>query len=261
MSTLYKVVNGFDAISGTAVNGPFQHNNKSLFNFFYRLSALLLLTLYITPALSSDKYQYEYFESQLGYFKELTLGQYADNNDQRIWKWVNDINILMRGEMPTVLSDDLDSLIAEVNHIISPIQLRRVTSEEQANYFIFLGTAKTYLNFESSVSPEWVETGIVYFINTNSGYEITNGSMYIDLAMFKQNIHRKYALRDLLSKSLGISFESPRYADSIFAAPPFKKITLEYSNFDKTIIKKLYSKCVKAGMDKFELDNALLNGC
>ena len=226
-----------------------------------QLLLLLLLAVPITLAHSSDKYQYEYFESQLGYFKELTLGQYADNNDQRIWKWVNDISIFVKGDISTLLSRDLDSLISEINHMISPVQLRRVGSEEQANYFIFLGTVTNYLNSEPLIPPELRSKDTAYFIDANSDYEIITGSMNIDPTIVKTNLHKKFVLRDLLSKSLGISFESPQYADSVFAAPPFKKLTIKYSTFDKTIISKLYNECVKAGMDKFQLDHALLNGC
>lgn len=231
----------------------------------FSFSALGLLIALMFPfaahADGSNKYQYEHFESQLGYFKTITMGQYADNNDQRIWKWVNDINIFVKGDISTLLSSDLDSLISEINHMISPIQLKRVDSEEHANYFIFLGSAKNYLNFEPNISPEQVESGNAYYIDANSDYEIISGSMYFDLILLKKNLHRKFILRDLLSKSLGTSFESRQYADSVFAAFPFKKLTTKYSNFDKTIISKLYSECVKAGMDKFEVDYALLNEC
>ena len=231
----------------------------------FSFSALGLLIALMFPfaahADGSNKYQYEHFESQLGYFKTITMGQYADNNDQRIWKWVNDINIFVKGDISTLLSSDLDSLISEINHMISPIQLKRVDSEEHANYFIFLDTVTNYLNSEPTIPPELRGTDTAYFIDANSDYEIITGSMNIDPTIFKTNLHKKVVLRDLLSKSLGTSFESRQYADSVFAAFPFKKLTTKYSNFDKTIISKLYSECVKAGMDKFEVDYALLNEC
>ena len=85
--------------------------------------------------------------------------------------------------------------------------------------------------------------------------------MYIDLAIVEDNTYRKYGLRKLLSHSLGIRYQAPKYADSVFSSLPYREITLRYSNLDKTIIKKLYSKCVKAGMDKYELDDVLVNGC
>jgi hypothetical protein len=249
--------------NGTAVNGPFQHNNKSLFNFFYRLLALLLLTLYITPALSSDKYQYEYFESQLGHFKELTLGQYVDNNDKRIFKWVKDVNIFVNGDIPSSLSSEIDLLIVEINKIVSNVEFKIVISEEQANYFIFLGEAKEYVNFEPNMTLDDLKSGGSFYLYPNSDYEIVNGSMYIDIARYKNSTVRKHILRKLLTRSLGIPYESRNheYADSIFSGARYRKLIVSYSNFDKKIIRKLYSECVKAGMDKFELDNALLNGC
>jgi len=244
----------------TTVNSPLK-GNKSLFKKFKRLLPLLLLTFYIVPAVGSDKYQFEYFESQLGYFKQLTLGQYANNNDKRIIKWVNDINIFVKGDMPTVLSDELDSIIAELNHIVSGIQLTRVTSEEQANYTVFFGSAESYQKFDPNISRNILERAGAMIVYPNSDYELVSGSMYMDIDRYKGDIKRKHVLRKLLSQSLGIPFESPKYVDSIFAKYPFAQIVIRYSNFDKTIITKLYDKCVKAGMDKFEVDHALVNGC
>lgn len=246
-----------------AESGLFQRNGKSFFKFFYRLLALLLLALYITPALSSDKYQYEYFESQLGHFKELTLGRYADNNDKRILKWVNDINIFVKGDIPATLNNELDSIIVEINNIVSNIKLKKVIVEEKANYFIYLGPAEEYLSIEPSYTRDMLEKGGTFNIYYNSDNEIIEGSMYINTFRYENSKLRKNLLRKLLTGSLGFPYESRNheYADSIFSGARFREAILNYSNFDKTIIKKLYSKCVKAGMDKFELDNVLLNGC
>ena len=238
------------------------------------LDAYLLLTFYIMPAVGSDKYQFEYFESQLGYFKQLTLGQYANNNDKRIIKWVNDINIFVKGDMPTVLSDEIDSIIAELNHIVSGIQLTRVTSEEQANYLVITGSTETnYLNFHPNVpldsrerfgnflmypnsDPEKSVAG--FLVYPNADHEIIYGSMYIDFDLDK---YRRHILRQLLTQSLGIPYKSRKYGDSIFFYHPSMDMVTRYSHLDKTIIDKLYDKCVKAGMDKFEVDHALVNGC
>ena len=241
----------------------FHRNSKSLFKKFCLLLALLFLILYITPALSSDKYKYEHFESQLGHFKELTLGRYVDNNDKRIVKWVKDVNIFVKGDIPSSLSSELDILIVEINNIVRNVQLKRITSEKQANYFIFLGAAEEYVSFESNYTLDMLERGGVFDIYYNSDYELVEGAMYMDIGRYKSSNIRKNLLRKLLTNSLGFPYESRNheYADSIFSGARFKRAILNYSNFDKTIISKLYSECVKAGMDKFEVDNALLNGC
>ena len=244
---------------GAVGNSLLQYNNQR-FNF-HRLLTLFLFVFYLTPAHTADKYQYEYFEGQHGYFKELIFGRYANNNDNRVWKWVDDVNIFVKGEMPTLLSKELDKIIAELNHISGPIHLARVASEDQANYFMFFESGETYLLFEPNVPSQWVEKGGAHYLNKNTDYEIYNGSMYIDLAIVKDNTYRKYWLRKLLSHSLGIRYQAPKYADSVFSSLTYREITLRYSNLDKTIIKKLYSKCVKAGMDKYELDDVLVNGC
>jgi len=240
----------------TTGDGLLQYINQR-YNF-HRLLALIMFVFYLTPVHSADKNQY--FEGQHGYFKELILGRYA-SNDRRVWKWVDDINIFVKGGMPTVLSRELDKIIVELNHIADPIRLERVASEDQANYFMFFESSEAYLRFEPNALSKRVEEGAAIYLNKNTDYEISNGSMYIDLAIFEDNTYRKYWLRKLLSHSLGTRYPAPYYADSVFSSLPYREITLRYSNLDKTIIKKLYSTCVKAGMDKYELDDVLVNGC
>jgi hypothetical protein len=244
-------------------NGQIQRNSKLSFKNLFRLFGMFFLTLYITPSLSSDKYQYEYFESQLGYFKELTLGRYSENNDNRVLKWVKDISIFVKGDIPATLDNELDSIIVDINNIVSNIQLKRVAVEESANYFIFLGSPEEYLSVDPSYTVDMLEKGGAFDIYFNSDNGIVEGSMYINTTRYKNSKSMKSLLRKLLTGSLGFLYHSPNheYADSIFSGAKYKKVILNYSNFDKTIIKKLYSKCVKAGMDKFELDNVLLNGC
>lgn len=253
---IQKIIN-----KATPLNSSLQDGNKLRSNKCTYLIKLLFLTFYLTPAFAADKYRFEYFESQLGYFKQVTLGYYATNNIKRIMKWKNDINIYVNGNMPESLRNELDSLIVEINHITKNVQLKRVYSEELANYFIFLDSAEQYLNFDPNIPLDLIEKGGVFYIYPNSNYEIVNGSMYIDIIHFKDNLIRKHLLRKLLTQSLGIPYESPKYVDSIFAEHPFAQIVIKYSNFDKTIINRLYSECVKAGMDKYELDHVLINGC
>ena len=224
---------------------------------------LWLLTFLTSPAFSADKYQYEYFEGQLGYFKELTLGHYANNNDKRVMKWVNDINIFVKGHMPYSLSSELDEIIADLNPLVAPIQLKKVSLEKQANYVIFIGSPKAYLDFEPSASRKNVNYGAALSVHENSGYEIVNGSMYLDPDIFHDDFKMMSVFRKLITHSLGTRYRSPNYeyADSIFSGTRYREIIVQYSNMDKTIISKLYSECVKASMDKFELDHALINGC
>lgn len=264
-------------IKKTIINIPLKKSKKTGLAKYIHVLQLLLLTLYMVPAHGSDKFKFEYIEGQLSYIKQLTLGQYANNEDKRIIKWVNDINIYIEGDMSAYWSDVLDSLIIEINHIIDTTQLKRVASEDQANYLIITGSAKKdYLNFHPNVplnfgerfgnflmlpnsDPERAIGG--FLIYPNSDYEIIYGSMYIDFDMFGSNKYRRHILRQMLTQSLGIPYKSRKYSDSIFSNHPSGQVVIKYSNFDKTIIKSLYDECVKTGMDKFALDHVLINGC
>lgn len=236
----------------------FQSSSRLISHFL----VLLLMMLYFTPTVASNKY--EYFESQLGlsYFKELTLGQYVNNNDKRIRKWVDDINVYVNGDLPPVLSSELNSVITEVDQIITVLQIKRVTSEDEANFFMFFGSGESYLDFEPDVRNKTaLEDGMGSFTHMSKGSEIESVSIYYNWALVEDDVISKYILRKLFTHALGIPYQSPKYWDSIFAKHPFADVVNEYSSFDKVIISKLYSECVKAGMGKFELDYVLLNGC
>ena len=245
--------------NGAVGNGLIKYSDQR-FNFCHVL-ALFLFVLFVTPAHSADKYQYEYFDGQHGYFKELLLGRYANNNDNRVWKWIDDVKIFVKGDMPASLNKELDKIIVELNQISGSIRFERAASEDQANYFMFFGSGASYLLFEPNARPKSVERGAALYLHKNTGYEILKGSMYIDPAMLEDDAYKKYLLRKIFSHSLGIRYQAPYYADSVFSSLPYREITLKYSNLDKIIIKEFYSTCVKAGMDKYELDYVLINGC
>lgn len=234
------------------------HSGNALVNKFKVLPLLLLLTLYATFAMGSDKRHCKNFEDQLGYLKELTLGNYAANNEKRIVKWVDDINIFIEGDMPASLHRELDLLVFEINQILSGIELSIETIEDEANYYIFVNSAQKYLEYYPETSVGSLKTGGVFNTYGNLDYEITHGSIYIDLETAQSSIG-KFTLRKLLSHSLGIHHQSQRYESSVFAEN--RRSINGYSDLDKVIIELLYSKRMKAGMDKFEVDYALLNEC
>ena len=235
-----------------------QSTDKSLLNKFNILILFLLMFFYIMSAVGSDKHRSEISENDSDYFKELTLGDYTVDNKNGIVKWVDDINIFIEGDMPVSLQRELDSLILEINLIISDVELKLVTTEAEANYYIFVNLAEKYRSLYPDSTVGSLKTGGVFNTYGNLDYEITHGSIYIDLVTAESNIG-KFALRKLLTQSLGIHYQSRRYENSVFAVN--RRSIRGYSDLDQAIIRTLYSECVKAGMDKFELDNALLNGC
>jgi hypothetical protein len=239
-------------------SNQFKNYRKPLLKQWSILLSLIALVFCVTPSVGSDQHQDELIEGQLGYFKELALGDYASNNDKRIIKWLDDINIFIEGDIPVSLRWELDSLIVEINNIISDIKLKVVTTEENANYYIFIGLAEKYRNLYPDATLDSLKTGGVFNIYGNLDSEIIHGSVFIDLDSATSDIG-KFTLRKLLTHSLGIHHQSLKKEDSVFAV---NRRSIEgYSDLDRTIIETLYSSCIKAGMDKFEVDDALLDGC
>jgi ssRNA-specific RNase YbeY (16S rRNA maturation enzyme) len=223
------------------------------------LFTALLLMLYVLPAHGNEKYQLEDFKSQLGYFKQITLGNYKKYPSRRIMKWTSDVKIYLKDDLPSSWDTELNKVLEELNQLTNHVSLIRVTDEESANFFIFSKSLESYQQFEPLAQDYGTDILSLSISKENSDYELIHGSMFISPLKFQDpsNSYGKHVLRTYFTSSLGLSNTSRKYYDSIFLDDSIGAYVTEFSNLDKTIIKTLYDDCIKAGMDQIELDHAL----
>jgi hypothetical protein len=227
------------------------------------LFTALLLMFYFSPAHGNETYHVEYFEYQLGYFKQLTLGNYNKDPSRRIMKWTTDINIFLKDDLPPSWDTELNKVIDELNQLTNQISLNRVANEESANYFIFSKSFENYRQFEPTAQDYGTDIHSLSIYKDNPNYEVVHGSMFVDPLEFQDpsNSYSKHILRAHLTSSLGFVNTSRKYYDSIFADESLQVNVTEFSDLDKMVIKTLYDDCIKAGMDQLELDHALKHDC
>ncbi len=244
-----------------SLTSAFLFNLKSLRTIKSHLFTALLLMFYFLPAQGNELHRFEDFKSQLGYFKQLALGNYKKDPSKRIMKWEKDINIFLKDDLPLLWDTELNKVIEELNQLTNHVSLNMVPDEESANYFIFSKSIENYHQFEPLAQDFGTDILHISFCKENANYELINCSMFVNPSEIQHPSFSKHTLRAQLASSLGISNTSRKYYDSIFLDESIPVNVTEFSNLDKTIIKVLYDDCIKAGMDQFELDHALKHDC
>ena len=191
----------------------------------------------------------------LDYFNEVAFDTEFGDSTQKIAKWVTDVKIFVSGEYPPYLDAELTRIINEINDLSESIQLSRTPFKDKANYQIYFGTGAEYAQIEPSAKAYVDDNFGLLWVYWNANNEIYQGSMYVDIERTGDQDAQKHLLREELTQSLGLLNDSYTYSDSIFYQDWTQ--TTEYSEIDKQVIKVLYSKKIKPGMTKQEVNHVV----
>ena len=130
--------------------------------------------------------------------------------------------------------DELKRVVNELNIIINPINVRIVTTRQDANYFIYFGSHTSFKTKYNVYSPHLLESNWGYFeVYPNKGI------MYVDLYRTTEQEAHKHLLREELTQSLGLVNDSWVYPKSIFYQG--WTTTTEYLPIDRELIDILYN--------------------
>jgi hypothetical protein len=215
----------------------------------FSANALLVVFFYIISFSTTSRVHDSEMSKKVDYFNELVFSSEFGGSNGKIVKWVKDINIFIEGDVPQHLSSELDLLITEINKLVKNIKIQRVDSLIDANYLIFLGRGADYAKIEPNLSSKIKNNLGAFWVYWNSDYEINYCSMYVDTYRVKNELEQKHILREEFTQSLGIMTDSYKYPKSIF----YQKWTqtTSFTNFDKFVIRALYSDKIKPGMTKY----------
>lgn len=219
-------------------------------NYRFFLGIVFISFLFVSP-ISAQTYSSEVKT----YFKEIALKAEYGDFEAGIKKWQNDMKIYLMGEKNADLERELDRILQELNTLIEPIRLKKVSTQSEANFIIFLGDANTYIREIEPATRSIVKNNLACFwVNYRQGV-IYRGSMYVDVIRLKAPDSRRHLLREELTQALGLMNDSERYRDSIF----YQKWTRsnQYSEMDKQLIRLLYDPQIKAGMPPQKVNQIL----
>lgn len=185
------------------------------------------------------------------YFLSISFGaEYGEN--ETLKKWQKDIKVYVTDTTQTLLLQELDQIIAELNNLIGEIQLYRVNSRSESNFIVYFGDAATYMREYSPEAAQWVPDNLGFFwVNWDGEGVITNGTMYVDLQRTQAINCRRHLLREELTQALGLMQDSKQYPNSIFQQN--WTCTTAYADIDRDLIQQLYHPKLRPGMNKKEV--------
>lgn len=219
------------------------------------LISLILISCQSTP--NTSHFSNSSLSPTQEYFLSIALGvEYGEN--ETLKKWKNDLKIYVTDTTQTLLLQELDKIITELNNLIGEIQLYRVNSRSKANFIVYLGDAATYMSDYAPEAACWIPGNLGFFwVNWNAEGVITKGSVFIDLQHNTAVDCRRHLLREELTQALGLMQDSKKYPNSIFQQN--WTCTTTYAEIDRDLIQLLYDPSLSTGMSKKEVINFFNN--
>lgn len=175
-----------------------------------------------------------YSEEAKEYFKEIALKTEFEGDRKSTFVWKTDMKIFVDGQKPEYLISELKKIIAELNSIIDPINIKIVSNKSESNYVVYFGSHTNFKTKYKVAFPQRLENNWGYFeVSTNSG------KMYVDLNRNSDEESHKHLLREELTQSLGLFNDSWSYPESIFYQG--WTTTTEFAPIDRELIDMLYN--------------------
>jgi hypothetical protein len=144
------------------------------------------------------------------------------------------MKIFVDGQKPEYLVNELRKIVAELNVIINPINIKIVSNKSESNYIVYFGSHTNFKTKYNVSYPQRLEGNWGYFeVSTNSG------KMYVDLNRNFDKESHKHLLREELTQSLGLFNDSWSYPESIFYQG--WTTTTEFAPIDRELIDMLYN--------------------
>lgn len=168
------------------------------------------------------------------YFNDITLNSEFDESRETAFKWTRDMKIYVDGKKPEYLMSELSRVVGELNDIINTINIKVVSSLNQANYIIYFGSHTDFKGKYDLGNPQHLESNWGYFETYSY-----SGLMYVDLVRNGDETSHKHLLREELTQSLGLFNDSWDYPESIFYQG--WTTTTEYAPIDRELIDMLYN--------------------
>lgn len=169
----------------------------------------------------------------MDYYDEIVMNSEFNGPRSEAFRWTTNMKIYVEGEPTSELLSELKRVVGELNDIINPIDLVIVNNRNEANMFVYFGSADGFSRQHPSVNKSRLSNNWGYF-----SVEPGRGMMYVDTYR-ANNDEQKHLLREELTQSLGLVNDSKKYPESIFYQE--WTTTTEFAPIDKELIDMLYN--------------------
>lgn len=204
-----------------------------------------------------------YTTAQINYFLEVALkSEYADS-EPTIKKWDRDINIKVIGSPTPEDLNTLQTVIDELNTLVSGIRLQVVSQAGHSlqdisshkprslgnnpNIEIYFVPESKFSQYEPNYQP--LNYGF-FWGWWNDNHAIDRSRVLISTDGVTQQ-ERSHLIREELTQSLGLMEDSYQYSDSIFYQGWTD--TNHYAEIDKAVIEMLYRPEIHPGMTQSQV--------
>lgn len=204
-----------------------------------------------------------YTTAQINYFLEVALKSEYANSEPTIKKWDRDINIKVIGSPTPEDLNTLQTVIDELNTLVSGIRLQVVSQAGDSsqdissnksralgnnpNVEIYFVPESKFSQYEPNYQP--INYGFFWgWWNDNQAMERSRVLISTDGVTQQE---RSHLIREELTQSLGLMEDSDQYSDSIFYQGWTD--TNHYAEIDKAVIEMLYRPEIRPGMTQSQV--------
>ena len=189
------------------------------------------------------------------YFLEIAMGpQFAQGNNF-LTRWTDTIFLFNINKQYTHLNSELARIAGQINDLKANVHVSIVENESEATLKAYFGDANTYALLEPDAAGLIGENSGFSWITWNNKNEILGGTFFVDVNRTTLEDCQKHVLREKLTQSLGLLFDSQQYPNSIF----YKDwtCTTEYDPLDISVIRYHYNVAFSPGMARADVVNVL----
>jgi len=205
-----------------------------------------------------------YEKEVMDYFKEIALQSEYRDNPEKVIKWKEPIflYIMKEKEFKSQMSA-IKRTINEINQLATDGFYIEITNNlSNSNTILYLCEKERVKEldqefYEKINGIDYDVSGYVQGKLLTTTYEINKAKIFISTenAIDVQ----ESAILEEITQSLGLAFDSKKYATSVFYEDKYKleEETKQYSQLDKDIIRLLYHPKMKPGLDSIEVDRVI----
>lgn len=240
--------------------------------FNWKKASLILTSLFVFLILLkyidtiTEEYVPTTYEKKLiSYFKEIALQSEYDGNPEKIIKWEQPmvLFIFKEQEFKPQMSI-IKKTIEEINRLVTDgFKIVITNNLSRSNSILYLCKKEKVAELDRFFY-EILTKDIDYDISGLAYSEFDTKTNVIDKSLIFINSEYTFevqesTIREEITQSLGLAFDSKMYSNSVFYKDKFnQEIRIkEYSQFDRDIIRLLYHPRMKPGLDSIGLEQVI----
>lgn len=193
-----------------------------------------------------------YSDQAVRYFTHLGFGsEFGRNQNLVVKKWTSPLRIQLFG---SYTEEDRQEVLRITGELAELTGLSFSLVRQNPNVRVYFTTQDQFSTLVPEYNPLNPQDGLFSVISNETHSYMVEATVLIRSSLTGQ--HRKHILREELTQSLGLMKDSYEYKDSIFQQN-HEYQPVQYSRLDRQVLKILYDKRIRPGMNEKQVVTAL----